>query len=810
MKKLSFIALLIFNFQFSIFNSANAQQAYWVFLTDKQGTTFDPYAYFDAKAIERYQQCGADLYDITNYPVNAAYEQGVSALATEEIGASRWMNALGIMATPDQVAAIEALPYVLRVQPIAADGLQLASATPARPQGSGLEHLGEKNKSSEKPLGNSVTQSPELPGLFDIATVDGPLEAQLVRMGGQHFRNAGFDGRGIRIAVFDGGFPQVNTHAAFRHLRDNHQILKTWNFPKDQEDVYGWNSHGTMTLSCIAGRMGDRDLGLATGAEFLLARTEVNSEPFKEEVWWQMAVEWADRNGANIISSSLGYGKERHYTKDMDGTSYVAKAGNLAARKGMLVVNSAGNEADDKQWKTIITPADADSVLCVGGIENSLTEYNHIEFSSFGPSADGRLKPNVCAFGYARTANTGTDTAYHYVHGTSFSCPLVAGFAACAWQASPGKTVMEMFRLIEQSGDLYPYADYSFGYGVPQASFFTQATKRTSPSFHFLSEPDTIRLVPTRQIKQSNLFYAFRNPSDHRLTYYGKLEIDYMDGGDTVTFSKNALFNRTLIIHLDGYTDSIALSRDEYAKYQGLSGYTFWPAVGGEAITGKLTGRNGETITSQWGSNAKYRWHVYFGFGLPISTESAEMPVNFWSPSWSFGFRFLHAYSKSYCLGIGLGMTFSHYRFNDAPINSLETTLGITQADLNNYKKVINRSLKVNEIFNIELFQRIRFRALGLFSNGLHWDLGVYASGCSDTYTLGGDTPDGSSSDYTEHSYVDPTATDDYHISYGVVTRLTYDVIGIFARYRLEDLGKDPAPGKVLLPRLTVGLQLQF
>ena len=137
--------------------SASAQQAYWVFLADKAGTTFDPYTYFDAKAIERYQQCGADLYDITNYPVSAAYEQGVSALATEEIGASRWMNALGVMATPDQVLAIEALPYVLRVQPIEGNGLQLADCNDAEP----------------------------LDGLFDIATVDGPLEAQLVRMGGK-------------------------------------------------------------------------------------------------------------------------------------------------------------------------------------------------------------------------------------------------------------------------------------------------------------------------------------------------------------------------------------------------------------------------------------------------------------------------------------------------------------------------------------------------------------------------------------------------------------------------------------------------
>ena len=134
-----------------------------------------------------------------------------------------------------------------------------------------------------------------------------------------------------------------------------------------------------MTLSCIAGiSYGTKKMGLATGAEFLLARTEVDLEPFKEEVWWMQAVEWADKNGAQIISSSLGYGKERYDVWQMDGTSYVAKAGNMAARKGILVCNSAGNEATTSAWKTIITPADADSVLCVGGIEADLKLPPHL------------------------------------------------------------------------------------------------------------------------------------------------------------------------------------------------------------------------------------------------------------------------------------------------------------------------------------------------------------------------------------------------------------------------------------------------
>ena len=755
----------------------SAQQVYWVFLTDKAGTTFDPYSYFDAKAIERYRACGADLYDISNYPVSATYEQGVAAIATEEIGCSRWFNAVGVVATPEQAARIAELPYVRRVQCLFGD-MQLAS----------------------KPADND--------GLMDYDTVPGPLEAQLVRMGGKFFRDKGIDGRGIRIAVFDGGFPLVNTHDAFKHLRDEGRIIKTWNFPNNKENVYGWNSHGLMTLSCICGRIDGKDLGLATGAEFLLARTEVETEPFKEEVWWHMAVEWADRNGANIISSSLGYGKEGHYTKDMDGTSYVAKAGNLAARKGMLVVNSAGNEADDKQWKTIITPADADSVLCVGGIENSLTAYNHIEFSSYGPSADGRQKPNVCAFGYARTANTGNNHATHYVHGTSFSCPLVAGFAACAWQASPGKTAMEMFRAIEQSSDLYPYCDYSFGYGVPQASYFTGDRKAVEPTFHFVVEEDSVHVVPTRPIKHSHLFYSFRRSEDHRLTYYGKVEVKYTDQGDRFTFSKNSIFDRTMTIHLAGYTDSIKLSKDEYKKYAGMSGYVFHPLISNDAVTEHLTGRNGDFDVSNFGSNAKYRGDIYLMLGLPVKLMDEEMPFYGWSPATHLGFRLMRAYGKSYSIGLGFEWAHTTYNLKGMKSNRVDELVGMAGIE-DQLDKVDYRRVELDE-FSIELFQRVRFVAGGLFGKGIHWDLGVYGSFGTTAYSVKGKTNDHAPYYDVTQILKDLKPLDSYKYNYGVVTRFTYDFVGLYARYRLTGIGDKLADDRALLPRLEVGLQLCF
>ncbi|MBR1766147.1 MAG: S8 family serine peptidase [Bacteroidales bacterium] len=773
--------IAILAFALTVF-SVSAQSTWWVFFADKAGSTFDPYSYFDAKAIERYRQCGADLYDITNYPVNADYEQGVATLATEEIGASRWMNALGIVATAEQIVAIERLPYVLRVQPIEADGMQYASAD-----------------MEEEPLD----------GLFDVAYVDGPLTAQLVRMGGKDFHDKGIDGKGVRIAVFDGGFPQVNTHSAFKHLRDNHQILKTWNFPKKKEDVYGWNSHGTMTLSCIAGREGDRNLGLATGAEFLLARTEVNSEPFKEEVWWQMAVEWADKNGANIISSSLGYGKERHYTKDMDGTSYVAKAGNLAARKGILVCNSAGNEADDRQWKTIITPSDADSVLCIGGIENSLTEYNHIEFSSYGPSADGRLKPNVCAFGYARTANVGKgDNRYHYVHGTSFSCPLVAGFAACAWQASPGKTAMQMFDLIQRSADLYPYADYSFGYGVPQAAFFTGTKQPVAPTFRFEVDGENriIHVKPNAIVMDKPIFFKEQSDNGH-IYRYGKQQIDFIDTTGYISFGIQP--NSVLVVHLDGYTDSISMDKGSRSSTSALGSGSFGEVHGhSHASNPSFRNPQSDNKPSLWGSNAKYRWDIYGQMGLNIATGNNEVDNNFFSPDYGFGVRFLLAFSKTYCLGVGIGFNIGYYRYNGREVNDIENSLNLPATQVED-DAVDTRRVKSSE-FTVEFFQRVRLLPMGIFGHGLHWDLGIYGTHAGLSYRLSSEAPSAIAASHIDTRFEKPDVLSKHEWQFGVATRLTYDFIGIYARYRLNGIGSDPAAGKVFLPRLVVGLQLMF
>ncbi len=499
---------LVFTIFCTILGIANAQNSYWVFFTDKQNTSFDPYQYFDSKAIERYTQCGANLYDITNYPVNNNYTAQVETACEELIGTSRWLNAAGVMATEEQIAVIQQFPFVAGVQLIASD-LKLA-----------------ENTIHESETGDYTTE-------------------QISIHHGEKFKEHGITGKGVRIAVFDAGFPDVDTHPAFKHLRDNKQIVKTWNFVKKKEDVYEANSHGRMVLSCIAGIMnGNRHLGMAPDAQFLLARTEVATEPKKEEVWWVQALEWADQNGADIVNSSLGYGKQRYILKNMDGkTSMVAKAANTAARKGMLVCNSMGNEGDDKEWKMLITPADADSILSVGAV-SSIDKI--ADFSSFGPTADGRMKPNVVAMGDDNWV-AGSKGNYTQASGTSFSSPMMAGFAACVKQLHPEYTAWQLKTEIEKSANHYPYFDYAFGYGVPQAGYFFGEKPEIQNNISMSEDEDAV-FVSCK--KPCSVFYKITN-GDGTIERYNQKIINENDGA--ILFSKSRMQNgQTLEIWSDG------------------------------------------------------------------------------------------------------------------------------------------------------------------------------------------------------------------------------------------------------------------
>ncbi len=440
MKVYRIIILLLISF---LGMNVFAGERYWVFFRDKKDVSFNPYEYFDEKALKKRKELGIDLVQESDLPLNFDYCNEVSRHADISLK-SRWLNAVAVSLDPSDIQKIKDLEFVKEVR--------------------------RMTMVSRKAEAHQEIDSVQLTH----------LKQQLDIFGGGIFREEDINGEGVRIAVFDGGFPSVDELEIFSHLFEEERIVGTWDFVNDREFVYDYNSHGTSVLACIAGVLDGKRFGLAPGAEFLLARTEVNTEIFAEEEYWAAAMEWADKNGADIISSSLGYTYHRYFPKQMDGKSvFVTRMANLAARKGILVINSAGNDGDS-DWEVISAPGDADSVLTVGGISN--IEGLHISFSSYGPTYDGRLKPNVVAFGKViTTGKNNIKTAY----GTSFSTPLVTGFAACVMQLNPEWNNMKVFREIEKSGHLYPYYDYAHGHGVPQAAYFMDCESETEPTFSF-------------------------------------------------------------------------------------------------------------------------------------------------------------------------------------------------------------------------------------------------------------------------------------------------------------------------------------
>ncbi|MCS7084768.1 MAG: S8 family serine peptidase [Bacteroidia bacterium] len=547
--------------------SAAFAQPYWVEFKDKgDATGFDPYAYFAPEAVQRHcLEYGAE-FDSVDLPVCERYLEAVRAEGAQTGYASRWLN--GVWVADGRVECLAALPCVARVYNLRdyarTRDAQICGANrkcaraPRKPKLFDDAQTTHRPAARSEPPANARPQNPRTPQKPRARHATGPIlelaRAQLARMQVEKLWQAGYNGAGVTIAVLDVGFWGVNKAPEFAHLFAERRIVATRDFVRDRDGVFGWSDHGTQTLSCIAGMTAETALGAAPAARFLLARTErVLYEPLVEELWWLEAAEWAERNGAHIINSSLGYGDDRYDYRHMDGQfSIVARAAVKAVSRGLLVVNAAGNEGANK-WKYITTPADAPGVLSVGGTDPATDAQ--IAFSSMGPTADGRLKPELCA--YAKVAARGRSrvgTAF----GTSFSAPLVAGFAAAVKQMHPDWTVKQLFDALCRSGHLYPYFDYSHGYGVPQADKILRTPPDPPPTFSFLIDDGLIAVSIDRDAlapKKANLYWHVQG-TDGRLRIYGARRV-YDER--TVRFPGLKLERgETLRVHFEGFTGEYA------------------------------------------------------------------------------------------------------------------------------------------------------------------------------------------------------------------------------------------------------------
>jgi len=428
---------------------AFSQAKYLVYFTDKNNSAYSigsPEAFLGAKSIARRQKqhIPIKVYDL---PVNASYVDSLKKIGVSIWYTSRWFNAayIGVADTATSNSVIKSLGFVKRLQML-------------------------------KPLADGETTSPRKSKRasalrYDIESSDyGGSLNQVSQLCADEMHKEGYKGEGMTIAVFDGGFSSANQVYFFDSLFLQRKVLGTFDFVNKKTDVFAYSSHGTNVLSIMAGYAKGKLVGTGYKADYYLFRTEDGGSEYPvEEANWLVAAEKADSLGVDIISSSLGYtifddASLNNTYKDRDGKKPISsQAATFAARVGMICVVSAGNDGRSKSDPYIASPGDADSILTVGSVDK---EQRYSEFSSYGPTVDGRIKPEIVAQGTATTIGT-PDGNITTGNGTSYSTPLIAGMVAGLWQSMPELTNMEIINLMKRSGTQLASPDQKTGYGIP-------------------------------------------------------------------------------------------------------------------------------------------------------------------------------------------------------------------------------------------------------------------------------------------------------------------------------------------------------
>lgn len=435
----TFVLFLFLSVSFS--TELRAQEPYAVYFTPKEHAASrlnEPQKFLSARALERRSKQDISLQP-HDLPIAGHRIAGVSALVARKGRASKWLNALYVEATPEQVLALLDLPYVDRVEPIAGTGLQSHSDDPLLNYGQSGGQLTQIN----------IHQGPHLNGHF---------------------------GEGKLIAVLDAGFVGAQNPEEYGMA----PYVVTRNFVNGGTNVFQGSSHGWSVLSTMAVQLPGIFVGTAPRASYALIKTEAEGSETPEELFnWIAGAEFADSIGADIINSSLGYNlfddpADNYSLEDLDGRTSIISLGALwAARTGMLVVTSAGNEGGSA-WNKITFPADADSILTVGAVN----EFNlAAAFTSRGYTADGRIKPNVSARGENAVVYR-SDGSLAYGNGTSFSSPIMAGAAASLWSAVPEATAQDLIKALEASASHFLFPNTAVGYGIPNLAFAEQYLKQ--------------------------------------------------------------------------------------------------------------------------------------------------------------------------------------------------------------------------------------------------------------------------------------------------------------------------------------------
>jgi serine protease AprX len=462
----------------------------WVYFSDKGSNevlrTSVPPSVVSQRSLQRRMKVRemSSLVDYTDLPVDESYVRQVAAHTVQIRNRSKWMNGVSIIASPAQIQSMAALPFVSTIDVVTR----------------------YQRNNSESEVESSPDRAPELHAQpAGINSLDYGLSlTQVNQINVPAIHDLGNHAEGVVVGVFDNGF-RLLTHQAF----DSLHITATYDFVDHKVSVVpnnpstSFGAHGVNTLSTIGGYKPGQLIGPAFKANFILARTENDSsETPIEEDNWVAAIEWADSIGVDVTSTSLGYlAFDSPYTsltwQDMNGnTSPMTRAADLAVGRGIVVVNSAGNDGLNTTHNTLGAPADGDSVLTIGAVDATGTRSS---FSSVGPttSVPARIKPDVMAMGSSvRVASSTNTTGYAYSNGTSFSCPLAAGVAALMVKAWPTASPLEIMDALRSTASRAGTPDNQYGYGIINALTAMQpkVPALVQPAQGATGQPQTVTL----------------------------------------------------------------------------------------------------------------------------------------------------------------------------------------------------------------------------------------------------------------------------------------------------------------------------
>ena len=423
---------------------------YRIEFSDKAGSRYDvahPQAFLSERALLRRSRYRIPV-DETDLPVSGAYLDSLKKYGFRVLYTSRWFNfATAAVANPADTAGISGLHFIRSIK------LTRPAEILKRAQSKWLPI-------EARPTANAQAEPDDYYGYFSD---------QIAQLNGKILHDNGFKGQGMVIAILDAGFRAANQLAVFDSLFMQSRMDGTRDFVNPGSNVFDAYQHGMNVLSLMAANSPGKMVGTAPGASYFLIRTEDENSEYPVEMDNYIAgLELADSIGADVINASLGYfyfddpADNLDYA-DLDGkTLMITQAVELARKKGMMVCVSAGNEGDGP-WQHIVAPADATGILSMAAVN---TAGERAPFSSVGPSADGRIKPDVAACGWDTWIQKYPDEVSPS-NGTSFSSPLVAGFTACLWQEYPDKTPLEIRNAIIQSASQQEAPDNFLGYGIP-------------------------------------------------------------------------------------------------------------------------------------------------------------------------------------------------------------------------------------------------------------------------------------------------------------------------------------------------------